>query len=120
MTDTQKESFRHKICAIRSQILFPILLCLMNPINVNGELLEWSRPDIDQWMYPAASTPGMRMLGPTFASLGGLGGSIDPARRGATGCAAATAPGPALPAACAAPPTPPTTARRGRRAPRTP
>ena len=84
MTDTQKESFRHKICAIRSQILFPILLCLMNPINVNGELLEWSRPDIDQWMYPAASTPGMRILGPTFASLGGLGGSIDPARRGAT------------------------------------
>ena len=84
MSNTRKEPFRHKIRVIRSKILIPILLCLTAPFNANGEFLEWSRPDIDQWYYPSASTPGIRILGPTFASLGGLGGSIDPARRGST------------------------------------
>lgn len=84
MSNTRKEPFRHKIRIIRSKILIPILLCLTAPFNANGDFLEWSRPDIDQWYYPAASTPGIRILGPTFASLGGLGGSIDPARRGST------------------------------------
>ena len=66
------------------KILVPVLLCLLNSSNANCELVEWSRPDLDQWLYPSNATPGSRIMGPTFGALGGPGGAMDPARRGAT------------------------------------
>ncbi|MDG2383758.1 MAG: hypothetical protein P8N76_18945 [Pirellulaceae bacterium] len=84
MSNNRKELFRYKSGSTRVKILFPILLCLFDPMMASGDLLEWARPDIDQWLYPANGTPGSRILGPTFGSLGGPGSSTDPARRGAT------------------------------------
>ncbi|MEM7315028.1 MAG: hypothetical protein AAF497_17920 [Planctomycetota bacterium] len=89
---------------VRDLGLIALILGLFGLINLlgasvaRGDTVEWDRPDIDQWFYPAAIAPGGRILGPTFGALGDVrddgnggpnfigppvpGSGRDPSRRG--------------------------------------
>lgn len=73
--------------------LYSVAVCVLLFTSATyADTATWNAPDLDTWTYPAAGSPGMRTLGPTFLTSPGLddldqflpSSGRDPARRGMT------------------------------------